>query len=318
MDKKRWESIDQFRGWSVAGMLLVNFLGYFRVMPETFRHHLTGFSFADVVAPFFIFIVGVGLRLSFLKNTEINGSFYGKKRAATRFLMLTAIGIFFYGPDFKVNIWDALVDIGLAGVLMVPVINLSAVMRCGIAALYLLAFQCVSDWTPYGAWLFNRGSIDGGPLGPLSWIFPLAWGTLVADWYWKNVRASKFILNALLCGLSLTFLGYALSVFWPFSQRAMTCSYSVCSSGISILAILVFYLVVDIWRKPFPHLALLGRHALVIYLVQNVLISSWLDAQNLFNKDSGVIVAMLGFAGIYCGCYCVARYLDKNRYFIKF
>ena len=318
MDKKRWESLDQFRGWSVAGMLLVNFLGYFRIMPETFRHHLSGFSFADAVAPFFIFIVGAGFRLSFLKNAETSGVPNAKKKALIRFLILAAIGVFFYGPDFRMDAWDALTYIGLAGTLAVPLINLSAVMRCGIATLYLLAFQCVSDWTPYGAWLWNRNSVNGGPLGLLSWVFPLACGTLVADWYWKNERVSRFIWRALGCGLFLTILGYALSVFWPFSQRAMTCSYAVCSSGISILAVLVFYLLADVWRKPLPHLSLLGRHALAVYLVQNVLVSSWHNTKFLFNKDSGIAVALLGFAAIYCGCYCVARYLEKNRYFIKF
>ncbi|MDP3999249.1 MAG: heparan-alpha-glucosaminide N-acetyltransferase domain-containing protein [bacterium] len=318
MDPKRYESLDQFRGWSVASMLLVSFLGYFRVMPEMFRHHLTGFSFADAVAPFFIFIVGAGFRLSFLRSAEINGVWDAKKKAFVRFLLLTVIGIFFYGPDFRINIWDALVDIGLAGILMIPFINSSAFMRFGMATLYLLVFQCVSDWTPYGAWLFNRGSIDGGPLGPLSWVFPLAWGTLVADWYWKNLRTSQFIRNALGYGTFLTILGYALSSFWPFSQRAMTCSYSICASGASILVLLAFYIFADVWRRPLPHLSLLGRHALVIYLVQNVLISSWRDARGLFNKDTGMAVALLGFMAIYYGCYSIARYLDKNRYFIKF
>ena len=64
-------------------------------MPETFRHHLIGFSFADSVAPFFIFIAGVGFRISFLRNAEASGVPDAKEKALFRFLVLTAIGIFF-------------------------------------------------------------------------------------------------------------------------------------------------------------------------------------------------------------------------------
>jgi predicted acyltransferase len=50
-------SLDQFRGWAIFFMVLVNFLGEYRSMPKTMRHHEWGLSFADVVVPAFLFAV---------------------------------------------------------------------------------------------------------------------------------------------------------------------------------------------------------------------------------------------------------------------
>ena len=61
-------SLDQFRGWAIFSMVLVNFLGEYRSMPETLRHHEGGLSFADVVVPAFLFAVGVAYRLTFLRR----------------------------------------------------------------------------------------------------------------------------------------------------------------------------------------------------------------------------------------------------------
>ena len=51
-------------------MILVNYLGQFPSMPETFRHHDDYMSYADTIAPLFLFVAGVGFRLSYLRNRE--------------------------------------------------------------------------------------------------------------------------------------------------------------------------------------------------------------------------------------------------------
>ncbi len=48
----------------------------------------------------------------------------------------------------------------------------------GITGLAL--FQFFYSCTPYGDWLIHS-SINGGPLGPLSWVFILLMGTFAAD-----------------------------------------------------------------------------------------------------------------------------------------
>ncbi len=65
-DKRRIVSLDQFRGYTVVGMLFVNFLGGYQVVPAVFKHHNTYCSYADTIMPQFFFAVGFAYRLTFL------------------------------------------------------------------------------------------------------------------------------------------------------------------------------------------------------------------------------------------------------------
>lgn len=58
MNQGRLVYLDQVRGYAIFGMILVNILGMFDVMPWILKHHHEGFSYADHIAPLFLFIVG--------------------------------------------------------------------------------------------------------------------------------------------------------------------------------------------------------------------------------------------------------------------
>jgi len=49
--QNRIESLDQFRGYTVAGMFLVNYLSGFWACPFVFHHHNTYCSYADTIMP---------------------------------------------------------------------------------------------------------------------------------------------------------------------------------------------------------------------------------------------------------------------------
>src|SRR4051794_41872339 len=66
-------SLDQFRGYTVAGMLLVNFLGAYKAVPALLKHHNTYCSYADTIMPQFFFAVGFAYRLTFLRRLERQG-----------------------------------------------------------------------------------------------------------------------------------------------------------------------------------------------------------------------------------------------------
>src|SRR5208283_2501206 len=69
--KSRIVSLDQFRGYTVAGMLLVNFIGEFQAVGAIWKHHNTYCSYADTIMPQFFFAVGFALRLTFLRRLKI-------------------------------------------------------------------------------------------------------------------------------------------------------------------------------------------------------------------------------------------------------
>ena len=63
-------SMDQFRGYTVAGMFVVNFVGGLLAFPEVMKHHngLPYFSYADTIMPSFLFAAGFSYRLSALRR----------------------------------------------------------------------------------------------------------------------------------------------------------------------------------------------------------------------------------------------------------
>jgi hypothetical protein len=73
MLKSRLASLDQFRGYTVAGMCLVNFLAPFAAIHSVLKHNETYFSYADSIMPGFLFVVGFAFRLTYLKRRRESG-----------------------------------------------------------------------------------------------------------------------------------------------------------------------------------------------------------------------------------------------------
>jgi hypothetical protein len=70
LSQERWASLDVFRGVTIALMILINNLGgneYY-----TFLQHAdwNGWTLADLVFPFFLFIVGVAIPYAFTDKLE--------------------------------------------------------------------------------------------------------------------------------------------------------------------------------------------------------------------------------------------------------
>jgi predicted acyltransferase len=96
MENKRLLSLDAFRGFTVAAMILVNFPGNRDYVFSPLNHtEWNGISFTDVIAPFFLFIVGVAIAFSYTKRLEAGipvKSMYTK--LFTRTLKIFAVGMF--------------------------------------------------------------------------------------------------------------------------------------------------------------------------------------------------------------------------------
>ncbi|MEA5572337.1 acyltransferase family protein [Calothrix sp. UHCC 0171] len=68
----RLTSLDVFRGFTIAGMILVNMVSLAApdVYPQLLHANWNGCTFADLVFPFFLFIVGVAIAFSFAKYDQ--------------------------------------------------------------------------------------------------------------------------------------------------------------------------------------------------------------------------------------------------------
>jgi predicted acyltransferase len=229
----RLTSLDQFRGYTVLGMFVVNFLNSYPAVPAVFRHHNTYCSYADTIMPQFFFAVGFAYRMMFLRRLATIGRGPTYAKVMWRNLGLILIGIVIYHLDggvkawselqalglsgflrtaFQRNVFQALVHIGVTSLWVMPVIGAGPIVRIGFALASVLGHFVLSNWFYYD-WVMKRPGIDGGPLGFLTWTAPLLVGSLAYDalrqWHTRSVGR----LASWAC--LLMFAGYALSCLRP-------------------------------------------------------------------------------------------------------
>ncbi|KAI4340606.1 hypothetical protein MLD38_025425 [Melastoma candidum] len=92
---QRLASLDVFRGVSVALMIFVDNAG--GVFPDINHSPWNGVTLADLVMPFFLFIVGVSLALAYKR---ISSKTVSTQKAILRALKLVGLGIFLQGGYF--------------------------------------------------------------------------------------------------------------------------------------------------------------------------------------------------------------------------
>src|SRR5262249_9522272 len=197
-------SLDQFRGYTILGMFVVNFLGSYaavRALWPTLAHHHTHCSYADTIMPQFFLAVGFAYRLTFLRRRERHGAPAAYGHVIKRSLALILLGFVVHHLDGRYETWSKIEELGVSGVLenafqrslfqtlthigittlwIMPVIAAAPLWRILYAIGSAVAFHALSEWGYYD-WAMRRPGIDGGPLGFLTWTIPMIAGTLAYD-----------------------------------------------------------------------------------------------------------------------------------------
>jgi len=248
-DSGRLASLDQFRGYTVLGMFVVNFVGSYAAIKAwlpVLGHHHTYCSYADTIMPQFFFAVGFAYRMTFLRRLEKDGAQAAYWHAFRRVMGLLLVALIVHTLGSGVNTWaelnstngaaalteglkrdffQTLTHIAVTSLWVLPVIA----ARPGTRVLWMLgsaaAFHVLSE-----AWYYDwvntpPKGIDGGPLGFLTWTIPLIVGTLAYDTIAHrsphapregSVSRSETttmspVIKLLLWSLALMLLGYGLS-----------------------------------------------------------------------------------------------------------
>jgi predicted acyltransferase len=228
---RRIASLDQFRGYTVAGMLLVNFLSGYEAVPAVLGHHKNYCSYADTIMPQFFFAVGFSYRLTFLRRLAESGAPAAIASVLKRNLGLFLIGFVLYHLDGRVETWaelqklgfhgflahafrrelfQTLVHIAIASVWVLPVIGAGTMAR----VLYMVAAAALHLWLSSQFYLqraWNTPVIDGGPLGFLSYTIPILIGSLAYDAVLKAHDDDSPIRKLAAWSVILMAAGYGLS-----------------------------------------------------------------------------------------------------------
>jgi predicted acyltransferase len=240
-------SMDQFRGYTVAAMFVVNFVGGLNAFPEVMKHHngLPYFSFADTIMPSFIFAAGFSFRLSALRRFAKLGTARAYAHFVVRSLALVLISLVMYAAEdldvknwaqltstggvwklvaelLKANLWETLAVIGVVQIVILPVIAASTRVRTiawiACAVIHLLISHWFNFSFVYGNpnwmdeyWgLTGKSAWDGGFFGVLGWAIPMLLGTIVYD-ITAGHAPWKATARILLYGALLLSVGYALN-----------------------------------------------------------------------------------------------------------
>ena len=102
----RIASLDQFRGYTVAGMLLVNFIGGFHAgRRRSWKHHNTYCSYADTIMPQFFFCGRLRVPADADAAAGGDGDAGGILQVVRRNLGLILLGIVVYHLEGGVGRW---------------------------------------------------------------------------------------------------------------------------------------------------------------------------------------------------------------------
>lgn len=296
---KRFVSLDVLRGLTVIGMIMVNTQGEGETW--AFLNHCAwdGCRIADLVYPFFLFIVGAAIYFVFRKtNFELNGSVVKKvlKRGALIFLIGFLLNIFpFTGDPAFWRIPGVMQRIALVYVAasflvlwlksLKRIALLSAAILLGYWALlaipgYTLENSVVLSvdrfvfgeqhlFTGYGIYFDPEGLVSSIPS-----IVNALLGFIAAALLLKDHNANGLPWRTGAVGVGLIAVGWLWNLVFPFNKPLWTSSFVLYACGWAIVLWIVAFTMIDLkgWKRWTGFFQVFGTNALFTYILSELLL----------------------------------------------
>lgn len=284
---KRLVSLDVFRGATIAAMILVNNPGSHEHVYAQLQHAAWhGWTFTDWIFPFFLFMVGISMVLSFQNRLRQETSRRQLlKHVLHRSAILFAIGLFINGfpfglipgHEFSFSTWrimGILQRIGLA-YLFAGLIFLytgrygQIIWTAGL----LTGYRLMLAWIPvpgYGAgglqpegnlccfvdsqllaghtWFFApvKGFDPEGLLSTIPAIASVLCGVLAGHWLREQRPPAEKTAGMFVTGNALLLFGVIWSIWFPINKNLWTSSYVVFMAGWALICLAMIYWIVDV------------------------------------------------------------------------
>jgi len=323
--KGRYVPLDVFRGFTVAGMILVNNPGsWSHVYPLLGHAKWHGCTFADLVFPFFLFMVGMSIFLAFSKRgIQLNKSNIRKilKRTAIIFVLglLLAAFPFFRGWDYyeRFRIMGVLQRIALAyggGAFLCLALKRKQLML--VTALILLSYWgllLLGGPAPFAlesnmvlkfdtavlgeAHLWRGTGIPFDPEGLLSTLPSIA--TVLLGFLSASVLIEKEspvnLKRMLSIGFLLLLIGWAWGWVFPINKQLWTSSFVLFTAGFALLFLSVFIVLMKKWGdSEFFHLfEVYGVNPLVAFVGSGLLAKTMYMVKFTFDESKMSISSYL-------------------------
>lgn len=264
----RFASVDALRGLTVAAMLVVNNAGdWDHVYPQLAHARWHGFTFADLIFPTFLFVVGVSIALSVVPRAERGDS--GLHRAILeRTARIVALGLLINfvawcaqdGAWFRP--WGVLQRIGLcfaiAGILA---LHARAMLQWVLIAVLLVGYWALLAPGGFEPWTNLVARVDTATLGPMLLQYKPETGqgmdpegmlsTLPAiATTLLGLRAGAWLradatTRLLWVGVLLLVAGQLWGLDFPINKRIWSSSFVLWCGGLDMLMLAAFHWLVD-------------------------------------------------------------------------
>jgi predicted acyltransferase len=279
----RLASLDAFRGFTIAAMVLVNNPGDWSALYPQLEHCAwNGWTFTDLIFPFFLFIGGVSMAFS-LGRLAAGGASRPvllrklARRAGLIFLIGFALNVVPYFNWPHVRIPGVLQRIALCTLCCAPIVLYCRwrALLLWIVALFTLysvlmlavpvpggAAGVLEPGRDFGAWV-DRLLMDGhlwvqtktwdpeGVVSTLPAIGSELFGVLAGRWLLTQVPRTEQTVWLLLAGLLCVWLGNVFdALLMPINKSLWTPSYSLLATGCALLMFACFYWLLD--ANPYP------------------------------------------------------------------
>lgn len=299
--RARLTSLDVFRGITIALMILVNNPGGASYYSFLQHANWNGWTPADLVFPFFIFIVGAAVPFAFANKLDQGTS---KKRllarVARRTIILFALGLLINGfPTFNLATFRVMgvlqrialcyLFASLVFLFLKPKWRIILTIAIPLAYWMLMTFVPVPGYGP--GVLTENGSLAGyvdrlllnghlythtwdpeGLLSTLPAVATALMGVLAGQHLMSNRKAKTKTANLLFFGsVSLT-IGSLWDFSFPTNKNLWTSSYVAFTGGIALILLATCFFIINAkvypaWTKPFT---ILGLNAIFVYVLSEI------------------------------------------------
>jgi predicted acyltransferase len=293
-------SLDAFRGITVAAMLLVNNPGSDPVYPQLEHAAWNGWTFTDTIFPFFLWIVGVSMTLSFAKRMDRGANrnrllLHAVRRSAIIYILGLLLAGFPYFHLEHIRVVGVLPRIAVCYLVASALFlftdwrgQLTAIASLFVSYWLLMALYPVpglgaghmekgANFAAYVDQLFLQGHMWGqtktwDPEGIVSTL-PAIGTTLLGVIAGHILRAKKSKVFWLAgSGVILLALGELLSLWMPINKSLWTVPYTLLMAGLATLEFLFLYWLVDVkmwrnWAKPF---LIFGSNAIAVFVLSGL------------------------------------------------
>jgi predicted acyltransferase len=284
MQNQRYQSLDVFRGATVALMILVNNPGSWGHIFSPLEHaSWHGCTPTDLVFPFFLFAVGNALSFV-MPKLEAQGDLSFWKKVSKRTLLIFAIGLFLnWSPFVKwseghliFKVWE---NVRILGVLQrialcyffASIIIYYAKSRGALfisfvilLAYWLLTYLLGDSMHPYNLSGYFGTNIDKAILGTthmykgegvafdpegltstITAITQVIFGYLVGGYIQEKGKNFEMLAQLLLIGFVLMLVGYIWDFNFPINKKIWTSSYVLYTSGLAMISLSFFIYLLE-------------------------------------------------------------------------